>query len=97
MSSRSIAPPPRASTTPSPLPVSRLLRVRGRERRLTVAREDIRDGGACLGFDHVVDVNELPAQALSDNRTDGRFARAHEAGENDAARRCRDLWPCLIS
>ena len=52
-----------------------------------VAREDVGDSGACLRFDHIVDVDELPAKARGNAWTNGRLARTHEAGENNAARR----------
>jgi hypothetical protein len=57
-----------------------------------VAGEDFGDGGAGFGFNDVVDVDELPAEARGKNGTDGGFAGAHEAGENDTAGR-----RCLIS
>lgn len=60
-----------------------------------VARKDVGDSGAGFGFDHVVHVNKLPAEARGEDGADGGFAGAHEAGENDAARRrCRDGLIC---
>ena len=53
----------------------------------SVVREDVRDGRAGFFFDHVIDINELPAETGSDERTDSGLARAHEACENDTARR----------
>ena len=58
---------------------------------LAVAGEDFGDGHASLGLDHVVHVEEAPAQASGDERTDRGLARAHEAGEDDAAGR-GGLW-----
>ena len=56
------------------------------EGSFAVAGEDVGDSGAGFGLDHVVHIDEVPAEARCDQRTDGGFARAHEAGENDAAR-----------
>lgn len=59
----------------------------------TVTCEYLSDGCFGFGFDHIVGVDEVPAETSGDERTDGRFARTHEASEHDAARR---LWPGLI-
>ena len=50
-----------------------------------VAGEDFCDGDAGFGFDDVVHVNEAPAETACDERADGAFAGAHEAGEDNAA------------
>ena len=50
-----------------------------------VAGEEFGDGNARFRFDDVVDVGEGPAEACGDERAGGAFARAHEAGEDDAA------------
>jgi hypothetical protein len=52
-----------------------------------VAREEL--GDACAGFllDYFVHVDETPAQASGDKWANGAFARTHESGEDDAARR----------
>ncbi len=52
-----------------------------------MAGEDFGDGSAGFGFDYVVDVDELPAEVPGKDGADSGFAGAHEAGENDAARR----------
>jgi len=52
-----------------------------------VAGEDFGDGHASFGLDHVVYIDEAPAQARGDQRTERGFAGAHEAGEDDAAGR----------
>ena len=57
------------------------------ERSFAVAGEEIGDGCAGFGLDHVIDIDELPAEARGEERADGAFAGAHEAGEDDAAQR----------
>jgi hypothetical protein len=52
-----------------------------------VAGEKFGNGCASLGLDHVIQVNEGPAEALGQERANGAFAGAHEAGQDDAARR----------
>ena len=51
-----------------------------------VTCKDFGDGRLVLGFDHIVDIDEFPAKTACDERADGGFARAHEAGQDDAAR-----------
>lgn len=51
---------------------------------LAVVGEDLWDGLAGVVFDLVIEVVERPAGALREHASDGGFARAHEAGENDA-------------
>ena len=57
------------------------------EGRFAVAREELGDGYASFGLDYVVHIDEAPTEAGGDKRADGGFARAHEAGEDDAAGR----------
>ena len=45
-----------------------------------VAGEELGDGRAGFRLDHIVHIDEAPAQAASKERADGGFARAHEAG-----------------
>ena len=52
---------------------------------LAVARKDFCDGAAGFSFEDIVGIKETPAQAACDERADGGFAGAHEAGEDDAA------------
>jgi hypothetical protein len=56
------------------------------ELRFAVAGKQIGNGCASLGFDDIIDIDEIPAQTAGEERTDGALARAHEAGEDDAAR-----------
>ena len=49
--------------------------------------EDLGDGAVVAGFDLVVEIEEAPAEALGEERADGGFAGAHEAGEDDAIER----------
>ncbi len=52
---------------------------------LAVAGEDFGDGHAGFGLDDVVNVEEAPAEARGEERADGAFAGAHEAGEDNEA------------
>jgi hypothetical protein len=45
--------------------------------------EDLGDGAVVTGFYFVIEVEEAPAEAVSEERAGGGFAGAHEAGEND--------------
>jgi len=54
---------------------------------LAILIEQLRNGAAGFSLDRIVHINEGPAQKLGDERTDGRLARAHKAGEHDAARK----------
>ena len=56
------------------------------EGRLAVTCEDRSNGGAGLGLDHVIHIHKAPAEPAGHKRANGAFARAHEAGEDDAAR-----------
>jgi hypothetical protein len=70
------------------------------ERGFAVAGEELGDGCTGLGLDYVIHIDEAPAQAGSDQRADGGLARAHEAGEDDAAGRGCGLgcgWSCEFS
>jgi hypothetical protein len=55
------------------------------EAGFAVLAEDFRDGTAGGGDDNVVGVDKAPAESRGEERADGAFARAHEAGEDDAA------------
>lgn len=57
------------------------------EGRFAACGEDFCNGEACFGFEDGIGVKKLPAEARGEERADGGFARAHEAGEDDAARR----------
>jgi len=50
-----------------------------------VARKELGDGAAGLGFDDVIHIDKAPTELRRDERANGGFARAHEAGEDDAA------------
>ncbi len=50
----------------------------------TTFGEDLRDGLAGAALDLVVQIAELPAEALGEELTYGRLAGAHKAGEHDA-------------
>jgi len=58
-----------------------------------VAFEKLWDGYAGGGFDAFVEINEAPAEMLSETRAYGAFAGAHESGEaDDGNARKRDAW-----
>jgi len=57
----------------------------GAECGFAVTGEEFGDGCASFGFDHIVEVDEGPAETLGEQRAHGAFAGAHEAGEDDAA------------
>ena len=85
MPSSSGAPPPRARTTWRwPSREARAADSRWRKWASPLLGEDLRDGAAVAGFDLVVEVEEVPAEALGEERAGGGFAGAHEAGEDDA-------------
>jgi len=46
--------------------------------------EELGDGGVGAGFEVVVEVEEVPADAGGEEAADGGFACAHEAGEDEA-------------
>lgn len=50
---------------------------------LAMAGEDAADGEAGAGFHDAVGVDELPAEAVSEEGADSGLAGAHEAGEHD--------------
>ncbi len=54
---------------------------------LAMVGEKLGDLCTGFGFDYVIDVDKTPAEACGDERADCGFAGAHEAGEDDAARR----------
>jgi hypothetical protein len=55
------------------------------EGRFAVAGEELGNSCAGFGLDYVVKVDEGPAEALGEERANGSFAGAHEAGQDDAA------------
>jgi len=58
------------------------------EGALALAGEDLGDGRSGFGFDDIVHVNESPVEAFCNERANGRFAGAHESGEDNANGRC---------
>jgi len=96
VASCSMAPPPRARTRESPAARRAMVALLAlAEGSLAVAGEELGDGYASFGLDYVVHIDEAPTEAGGDKRADGGFARAHEAGEDDAAG--RDLSRCFPS
>src|SRR5690606_2821871 len=63
------------------------------EGRLAHAPEYIRDGKAGTPLDLLVEVEEVPAEALGEPLTDSGLAGGHEADEHDPADRRRGLSP----
>ena len=57
----------------------------GAEGGFAMTGEKLGDGCAGFGLNHVIQVNEGPAEALGQERADGAFAGAHEAGQDYAA------------
>lgn len=56
---------------------------------LAVTGKEFGDGDAGFRFNYVIHINEFPAETCGEQRADRAFAGAHEAGEDDAARRGR--------
>jgi hypothetical protein len=54
------------------------------KRVFAVAREDFGDRDSCLGLNDMIDIDKAPAKTRCEERTNGRFAGAHEASKYDA-------------
>lgn len=63
---------------------------------LALALEDLGNRRAGLRRNHIVNVDEVPAQPLSDNWPHSRLSRAHESGKDNAARHSISSMPSFF-
>ena len=94
----SIAPPPSAITSSSPRgELQNRCALPPGETPFAFTAEKSRESSRPPRRNHVVHVDEAPAQPLGHQRPDSRLSRAHESGEHDAPRgtcvsaRCQTL------